>query len=465
MTTEPRTRTADPAAERLREQRAWYMYDWANSAFLTTTLTVLLGPYLTVLAKRDACPGRDTDLDCHVNLHVLGVPVAPGSLSLYVVTFATLVSALLLPLVGAFADRTGRKRSMLGAFAWTGAAAGSAMVFLGGDDWQLGVVLQLLATLAFAGSIVVYDSLLIDVAGPDERDRVSSRGWAIGYVGGTLLLVVNLVLVSAHDAVGLSTEGAVRLNLLLAGLWWAGFTIIPYRRLQDREPVNPVTPGQGSTPLAIAQVSFGQLADTLRHLRGYPQTLAFLIAYLVFNDGIQTVIYASSIYAQEELGLDSDQLILAILIVQFVAIGGALSFGRAAARVGAFRTIFASLFAWCAVIGIGYFLPHGEFVPFAILAALIGLTLGGTQALSRSLYSHLIPRGREAEYFSLYAACERGTSWLGTLAFGLTFQLTHSYRYAIIVLIGFFLIGALLLSRVNVSKGITQAGNPVPVVI
>ncbi|GAB3270286.1 MFS transporter [Kineosporia babensis] len=453
--------TASPSTGRLREQRAWYVYDWANSAFLTTTLTVLLGPYLTVLAKRDACPGQDTDLACRTDLSVLGVPIAPGSLSLYVVTFATLTSALLLPLVGALADRTGRKRTMLGGFAWVGAAAGASMVFLTGDNWELGVVLQLIATLAFACSIVVYDSLLIDVAGPDERDRVSSRGWATGYVGGTVLLVVNLLTVSQHEAIGLSTEEAVRLNLLVAGLWWGGFTIIPFLRLQDRPPAQPLPPGRGE----LVRASFGQLLDTLRHLRGYPQTLAFLIAYLVFNDGIQTVIYASSIYAQEQLGLDSDQLILAILIVQFVAIGGALSFGRVAARIGAYRTVLGSLFLWCAVIGVGYFLPYGQFLPFAALAALIGLTLGGTQALSRSLYSHLIPRGREAEYFSLYAACERGTSWLGTLAFGLTFQLTGSYRWAIIILIGFFVIGALLLSRVNVRKGITQAGNPVPAVI
>ncbi len=449
------------AAQRRKEQRAWYVYDWANSAFLTTTLTVLLGPYLTVLAKRDACPGQDTDLACRTDLNVLGLPIAPGSLSLYVVTFATLTSALVLPMVGALADRTGRKRSMLGAFAWTGAAAGASMVFLTGDNWELGVALQLIATLAFACGIVVYDSLLIDVAGPDERDRVSSRGWAAGYVGGTVLLVVNLVTVSTHDSLGLSTEEAVRLNLLLAGLWWGGFTIIPFLRLRDRPPPEVVPQARGN----LARASFGQLLDTLRHLRGYPQTMAFLIAYLVFNDGIQTVIYASSIYAQEQLGLDSDQLILAILIVQFVAIGGALSFGRVAARIGAYRTVLGSLFVWCGVIGVGYFLPYGQFVPFACLAALIGLTLGGTQALSRSLYSHLIPRGREAEYFSLYAACERGTSWLGTLAFGLTFQLTGSYRYAIIILIVFFVIGALLLSRVNVGKGITQAGNPVPAVI
>lgn len=463
MISEPSGTAGLTETGRRREQRAWYMYDWANSGFLTTTLTVLLGPYLTVLAKRDACPGQDTDLSCSTDLHLLGVPIAPGSLSLYAVTTATLTSAVLLPMVGALADRTGRKRTLLAAFAWVGAVTASAMVLLGGDNWQLGVVLQLISTLVYSCSIVVYDSMLIDVAEPDERDRVSSRGWAIGYVGGTVLLVINLVLVSAHDAVGLSTEGAVRLNLLLAGLWWGLFTVIPFLRLRDRPPIDPVALGPGRTGLIRA--SFGQLLDTLRHLRGFPQTMAFLIAYLVFNDGIQTVIYASSIYAQEELGLSSDQLILAILVVQFVAVWGALLFGRVATRAGSYRTVLGSLVLWCAVIGIGYFLPAQQFIPFVLMAALIGLTLGGTQALSRSLYSHLIPRGREAEYFSLYAACERGTSWLGTLSFGLTFQLTGSYRSAIIVLVAFFVIGGLLLTRVNVSRGIEEAGNRVPAVI
>jgi UMF1 family MFS transporter len=209
----------------------------------------------------------------------------------------------------------------------------------------------------------------------------------------------------------------------------------------------------------------GQLRDTLGHLRGYPQTLAFLVAYLFYNDGIQTVIYAASIYGQEQLGLEQSQLILTILVVQFVAFGGALIFGRAAARVGAQRAVIVSLGLWCAVVALGYVLPVGRFLPFLALAVLIGIVLGGSQALSRSLFSQLIPRGREAEYFSLYQATERGTSWIGTLLFGLIFQLTGTYRLAIIALVLFFLVGGYLLSRVDVRRGIEEAGNAVPAVI
>jgi UMF1 family MFS transporter len=450
----------DPAARR-REQRSWYVYDWANSAYVTTTLTVLFGPYLTVVAKRAACPGQPTDAACRTDLSVLGVPVSPGSLALYAVTVTTLLSAVLLPIVGAFVDRSGRKRTVLARFAWLGAAAASAMVFVTGDDWVLGVVLLLVASLALGCSLVVYDAILVDIATADERDAVSSRGWAVGYAGGGLLLALNLVLVQGHDAFGLSQEAAVRLSLLGAGIWWGAFTLVPYLGLRDR-PARDAVPEPGRRLLAGA---FGQLGTTLRDLRRYPQTLRFLLAYLFFNDGIQTVIYASSIFAAEQLGLPSGQLILAILVVQFVAFGGALAFGRLAGRIGAQRAILASLVLWCVVVAAGFALPARQFLPFLGLAVLIGLVLGGSQALARSLYSQLVPLGREAEYFSLYQAAERGTSWSGTLVFGLVFQLTQTYRAAIVALVAFFVIGGALLARVDVRRGIVEAGNEVPRVV
>jgi len=464
MSADP-TVEAEPAARR-REQRSWYWYDWANSAYVTTVATVLFGPYLTVVAKRAACPGQDADLRCDTDLSVLGIPVSPGSLALYTVTFATLMSALVLPIVGAVVDRSGRKRTIMARFAWAGAAAAAAMATVSGTNWQLGVLLQVVATLCLGSSLVVYDAILVDISTPDERDAVSSRGWAFGYLGGGLLLAVNLALVTGHDAVGLSTEAAVRVSLFSAGVWWAAFTVIPYLGLRDRPA--PVLAAGGAVPEPAAGLlrgAFGQLASTLRDMRRYPQTLLFLGAYLLYNDGIQTVIYASSIFGAEELGLATSQLITTILLVQFVAFFGALLFGRVAARVGARRTIMAGLVLWCVVVGYGFVLPAGRFGLFLALAALIGLVLGGTQALSRSLFSQLVPLGREGEYFSLYQAAERGTSWFGTLLFGLVFQLTDSYRAAIVVLVVFFVAGGLLLARLDVRAGITAAGNRVPAVV
>ncbi len=456
---------AATARGRRREQRAWYWYDWANSAYVTTTSTVLLGPYLTAVAKRAACPGQDTAQACGTNLSVLGIPVAPGSLALYTVTVATLLSAVLLPIVGAVIDRTGRKRTIMAVFAWVGATAAASMVAIAGTDWALGVVLQILASICLGASLVAYDSILIDIAEPDERDRVSSQGWALGYLGGGLLLLVNLAMLSGFG--GLSTEAAVRVSLFMAGVWWGLFTLIPYLGLRDRPPpVAAVGATDDTDPgSSLMAESFGQLMQTLRHLRGYPQTLLFLLAYLFYNDGIQTVIYASSIFGQEQLGFSSDQLVMTILLVQFVAIAGALGFGRLAIRIGAWRAILGSLVLWLVVVATGYVIPAGSFGLFLALAVLIGVVLGGSQALSRSLFSQLIPRGREAEYFSLYQAAERGTSWFGTLLFGLVFQLTGSYRNAIVALALFFVIGGILLARVDVRRGIAEAGNQIPRVV
>jgi len=462
VSTQPRAPEAPSAAERRHEQRSWYFYDWANSAYVTTTATVLFGPYLTVVAKKAACPDLPSDARCGTDLSVLGfIPVSPGSLALYTVTFATIVSALVLPVVGAVVDRSGHKRTIMARFAWLGALAAASMVFVAGDNWQLGVLLQVVASLSLGCSLVVYDAILCEIATPDERDGVSSRGWALGYLGGGLLLAVNLGLLTFAENLGVETTTAVRVSLLSAGIWWALFTWIPYKGLRDRPPTDLEPAGDGT----LVRQSFVQLGATLRHLRGYPHTLTFLVAYLFFNDGIQTVIVASSIFGQEELGFDSSQLVVTILVVQFVGFFGALAFGRIAARIGSWRTILAGLVLWCVVVGIGYFLPEQRFGLFLALAVLIGLVLGGTQALSRSLYSLLVPKGREAEYFSLYQAAERGTSWFGTLLFGLVQQATDSYRLAIAALVVFFLVGGVLLARVDVRRGILDAGNAVPAVV
>jgi UMF1 family MFS transporter len=442
-------------------RKSWYWYDWANSAYVTTTATVLLGPYLTAVAKQAACPGIASEARCGNDLSILGIPIDPGSLVPYTVTVATIVSAIVLIFVGAIADRSPRPARLLGGFAWLGSLAAAGMFFLVGSNWQLGVALMIVAAVCLGAAQVVYDSLLCRIASPDDRDKVSSRGWSLGYLGGGLLLAINLVLVQVLPF-GLDTEMAVRISLLMAGLWWAGFTLIPVLGMWNLRGVErPVV----ARDAGVVRGSLRQLADTFTALRAYPQTMLFLLAYLFFNDGIQTVIGSSSLYGAEELKFGQAELITTILLVQFVAFGGALLFGRLAARIGAWRSVLWSLGLWTVAVSLAFFVPAKAFFAFLAVGVLIGIVLGGSQALTRSLYSQLIPRNREAEFFSLYQAMERGTSWFGTLTFGLVHQLTDSYRWAIVALIVFFAVGGALLARVKVRQGIIDAGNEVPHVL
>ncbi len=458
---DPITTTELTPRERAREQRAWYWYDWANSAYVTTIATVLFAPYLTSVAEQAACGFvGDETRKCTENLQILGLGVSPGSLIFYVVTIATIGSALVLPVVGAHADRSPQKRRLMGRYAWTGAAFAALMFFVTGSNWELGAALLFGANIMLGASLVVYDAILCDISTVDERDHVSSRGWALGYLGGGLLLAVNLAIVTLHDSLGMTTAMAVRVSLLSAAAWWAAFTLIPYLGVRDRPPV-----GKVPEPGNLVRQSFGQLGHTLKDLRNYPVTLTFLLAYLFYNDGIQTVIASASVYGEKELGFETSVLIATILLVQFVAFFGALIFGKLAGRYGSRSIILGGLVVWMVVVTAGYFLPENNIGLFLALATGIGLVLGGTQALSRSFFSLLIPRGKEAEYFSLYQACERGTSWLGTLVFGVVHQLADSYRPAIFALIMFFVVGGLLLWRVDARRGIAEAGNAQPSVV
>jgi UMF1 family MFS transporter len=451
MTTPRGVADLRPLARR-KEQRAWYFYDWANSAFSTTIAGVLFAPYLIAVAKQAAVGDR---------IELLGLSIAPGSLPSYTITASTLLSAVLLPLLGALADRTSRKKDLLAGFAWTGAAFASLLFFVRDDNWQLGVFAFIAANLCFGAAAVFNDALLVLISEEEERDRVSSRGWAYGYAGGGLLLALNFLLVSFPGAVGVDEGTAVRISMLSAAVWWAGFTFIPWRGLRNRPPEHVVAEGDRG----IVSASFGQLWATLRDMRRYPVALTFLLAYLFFNDGIQTVIASASTYGVEELGFSTAVVLATYLVVQFVAVAGALAFGRAAERHGAKRVILVGLVVWMAIVTAALFVPEGRLVPFLLLAVAIGIVLGGTQALSRSYFSLLIPSGREAEYFSFYHAMERGTSWLGTLVFGLVYQLTDSYRPAIFALIFFFVVGGLLLWRVDTARGIREAGNDMPAVV
>ncbi|MFF8259797.1 MFS transporter [Streptomyces virginiae] len=438
---------ASAAASRKREQRGWYFYDFAVSVYSASVLTVFLGPYLTSVAKAAA--------DAEGFVHPLGIPVRAGSFFAYSVSASVILAVLLMPIAGAIADRTGRKKPLLAVAAYTGAAATTAMFFLGGERYLLGGFLLVVANASLSVSMVLYNAYLPQISTPDERDAVSSRGWAFGYTAGSVMLIADLALYLGHDSFGVSEGTAVRICLAASGLWWGAFALIPLRRLRDRAVVRE----PGAAP---AVSGWRQLVATFKDMRRYPLTLSFLLAYLIYNDGVQTVISQASIYGSEELELEQSTLIGAVLLVQVLAVGGALGMGRLARIYGAKRTIMGSLAAWAVTLAVGYFLPARTPVWFFVLAAMIGLVLGGSQALSRSLFSHLVPAGKEAEYFSAYEMSDRGLSWVGPLVFGLTYQVTGSYRDAIISLVAFFALGFLLLARVPVRRAVEAAGNPVP---
>jgi UMF1 family MFS transporter len=382
----------------------------------------------------------------------------PGSLFGYTLSASVFLQVFVLPLLGAIADRSGRKRELLTVLSYVGALATAALFFVSGERYLLGSGLFIVANLAFGSAMVVYYSWLPDLAAPDERDAVSSKGWASGYLGGGLLLVLNLALYLNAESLGISQGDAVRICLCSAGVWWGLFAVVTLTRLRNHP--HPVEPGLQRRGLVGGSVR--QLGATFADLRRRPLTLFFLVTYLLYNDGVQTVANVSAQYGSEELGLSQSTLITAILVVQFIAFGGALGMGRLAARYGTKRTILGSLVVWVLVIGIAYFLQKGSALQFYAVALAIGFVLGGTQALSRSLFSQLIPAGKEAEYYGFYEISDRGTSWLGPLAFGLTFQLTGSYRLAIVSLVVFFVVGFVALAALPIRRAVVEAGNVPP---
>ncbi|GAA3884905.1 MFS transporter [Saccharothrix violaceirubra] len=454
-----------PGIDRKREQRGWTWYDWANSVFPTSVALVFLSGYLSAVAEQaaradvvrngpNAC-AESRLRDCDISL--FGAHFPAGSLWGYLLSLSTVIQVVVLPIMGAIADRSQNKRRMLAVFAFTGSAVTIALALVSGSDWGLGVILFLIGNVCYGASIVVYYAFLPEIADPDERDGVSTRGWAFGYLGGGLALALHLALFLGHDALGLSESTAVRIAFVLSGLWWAGFTLIPLARLgRHREP-RPVEAGQ-----SVVSAGFTELRTTLRQARTFPLTLAFLGTYLLYTDGITTVNSVSAQYGREELKFDETVLIATILIVQFVAFFGGLLHGWAARRWGAKNTIMASLCVWIVVITGAFFVQAQQPTQFYALAIGIGIVLGGTNALSRSLFSQMVPPGREAQYFSLYEIGERSTSWLGPLVFAGVGQATGSFRLAIVSLIVFFVVGFVLLIFVPVRRAIIASGNRVP---
>jgi UMF1 family MFS transporter len=435
-----------------REIFGWAMYDWANSAFSTTVGTVFLGPYIASLAASAAKSYPD-------GMARLGsIPIAPDSFIPYCVSISVALQVFILPILGAIADYSHLRKQMMQLFATIGAVMTILLFLVSGSLWWLGGLFFILANLAFGASVVFYNSYLPDIASEDQRDRVSSFGWAMGYLGDGILLTLNLAFYTFRDKLGIPTDLAIRINLASAGVWWLGFSFFTWARLHPRHARRQLPSGE-----SYASIGFKQLGRTIKEIGHFPETLKFLGSYFLYNDGIQTVIAVSSTFAAAPLlrgglELDLSQLTIIILIIQFTAFFGALFWGRLATWVGAKKAIIISLAIWSAVVIYSYFGLRGNhiFVEFLLLGVVIAIVLGGSQAISRSLFAQMIPAGREAEFYSFYEISDRGTSWIGPLLFGLMNQIFGSLRPAILSLIFFFIIGLITLPFVNEKKAISD---------
>lgn len=439
-----------------REIFGWLIYDWANSVFFTTVVGVLIGQYITVLAQKAV---GENGVVISLGGYDL---VTAKSLFSYSVGLSVFLQIFFLPVMGAIADYTNLKKTFMAFFCYVGAISCCLLFFIEGNLYILGSAIFLIANLSAGASIVFYNSYLSDITTEDQRDKVSSWGFALGYVSGALVLLANLLFLTYAESLGVSTGMAVRICLLTAGLWWGGFALITFFLLKKRKPAREVPIGKH-----YVAAGFGELIETFRELFKLKHTLTFLIAYLLYNDGIQTVITGSSIFISQELfvakGLevDSSVLIIAFLIAQIVGFFGALVFERIAHFTSSKSAIIVSLIIWSAIVIYAYAFLQ-TLTQAYIMSGVIGFVLGGSQALSRSLFSQMIPAGRESSFFGIYEISERGTSWIGPVVFGFVAQMTDSYRPAILALIVFFIVGSIILFFTNTAQAIHEAGNLTP---
>lgn len=439
-----------------REIFGWLMYDWANSVFFTTVVSALIGQYITALAQH-AVGANGVVLD----LGALGT-VTAKALFPYSVGLSVFAQIFFLPLMGAIADYTNLKKTFMAVFCYLGAIATCLLFFVDGSLYLMGTAFFIVANLSAGASIVFYNSYLPDITTEDKRDKISSWGFALGYFSGSLILVANLLLLQNAESLGITINMAVRICLLTAGLWWGGFALITFALLKKRQPVREIPPGKNAL---IAGV--GELIATFRELSKLKQTLLFLIAYLLYNDGIQTVISQSGVFLTQELfvakGLEIDTsfLLIALLIAQIIGLFGALAFEKISAFTNTKTAIIISLIIWSMVVIYAYKSMNSISEAY-FMSGVIGFVLGGSQALSRSLFSKMIPEGRESAFFGIYEISERGTSWIGPVVFGFVAQMTNSYRQAILALIFFFIIGSIILLFTDTDRAIRDAGNLTP---
>jgi UMF1 family MFS transporter len=420
------------------ELRAWAMFDWATSSVQTTIMVAVFPIYFVKVAGAGLPEGGATQRLATVN------------------SIALVIIAVVSPVLGAISDYSATKKRFIAGFVALGAVTTAALWTVHTGDLALASWLFVLVLVGAAGCFVFYESLLPHIAAPHEIDRVSTAGYALGYVGGGLLLALNLAWIQRPDWFGLPSGPGLtedqatlpaRLAFVSVAIWWVIFAIPLFRRVPEPPPRIEPDERRGENPMRVA---FVRLGETFHELRGYRQAFVMLLAFLIYNDGIQTIIKMATAYGTE-IGIGQSALIGAILVVQFVGIPCSFLFGAVAGRIGAKRALFLGLLAYTAISILGYFMRTATH--FYILAGLVGMVQGGTQALSRSLFASMIPPHKSGEFFGFFSVFEKFAGIFGPLIFAGTIAATGSSRNAILSIIGFFAVGAALLALVDVAEG------------
>ncbi len=411
------------------QQNSWCMYDWANSAFATTIMAALFPPFFSNLAQSAG-----------------STPAEATAYWGYITAGTLLVIALSAPALGVLADLSGTRKRFLAVFALVGIVSTALMATLGPDTWRAAAVFYVLANFGFSGSFIFYESLLPQLASGKELDSLSTRAYALGYAGGGLLLILNLLMVTKPEWFGLpDTAFAVRASFITVALWWGLFSIPLFRFVPEPCAANKIKTEKASIAGAV-----GHLVQTFREIRRYPQLTLFLGAYWIYNDGIGTIVKMATIYGAE-IGIGLTSLMGALVLTQVVGIPFAILFGRLAGRVGVRQAILVALVIYGLISVAGFFLATA--FHFYLLAAVVGMVQGGAQALSRSLFASMVPRHRTAEFFGFYSTSGKLAGVVGPLIFGLVGHLTGTSRLAILSLVVFFAVGGLLLAKVDPELG------------
>ncbi len=410
----------------------WAMYDWANSAYsLIITSAIFPNYFIAIAPERVNFIGRTFDR---------------SALASYMVSFSFLIIAILSPILSSIADYKGNKKSFMKFFCYLGAAACLGLTFVTKDNISFGVVCAMIGSIGFAGSIVFYNAYLPEIAAIEDRDRISAKGFSLGYVGSVLLMILCLAAILSNDNLGLGWGAwPVRLSFLAVGLWWAGFAQIAFRRLP------PSIPSAQRPEHSIFINGFYELKKVWIELQHTPVIKRFLRSFFFYNMGVQTVMYLAAYFASDELKLESSQLIITIMIIQLVGILGAFLFSRLSQRTNNVFALGICIIIWIGICIFAYLVQ--TVMQFYLLAFCVGMVMGGVQSLSRSTYSKLLPPTKDtASYFSFYDVCDRVGTVLGALAFGYVAEFLGGMRNSVLALMIFFIIGGVMLLFVDMKR-------------